>query len=125
MPIFDIDPGQSPEREGTLSFFEQGADPATGFRVTSKGVATANGLSVKGSGSAAVTGRATLVAGTATVNTTAITAASNVLMTVQVPGGSVGAPRVASRVAGTSFTIQSSQGTDTSTVAWFIVEPST
>lgn len=71
----------------------------------------------------ATIGRATLVAGAATVNTTAITANSQVFMTVQVPGGSVGSPRVASRVAGTSFTIASSQGTDTSTVAWMIVEP--
>jgi hypothetical protein len=37
MPVFDIDPGQSPEAPGTLYFYEQGQDPSTGFQVTSRG----------------------------------------------------------------------------------------
>lgn len=85
----------------------------------------AQGLRVVEGTAGATMGRATLVAGGATVNTTAITANSQVFITVQVPGGSVGSSRVASRIAGTSFTIASSQGTDTSTVAWLIVEPAT
>lgn len=38
MPVFEQDPGASPEAPGVLYFFEQGADPSTGFRVTSKGI---------------------------------------------------------------------------------------
>src|SRR5687768_18214132 len=67
MPILDMDPGQSPEAPGTLYFYEQGKDPATGFQVTSQGVLTAPGgqdiggdLEVTGDllvgGDAAVTG---------------------------------------------------------------------
>lgn len=74
-------------------------------------------------GSNAKMGRATLTAGTATVNTTAVTASSEVFLTCQVPGGTVGFLRVSARTAGTSFTITSSSGSDTSTVAWMIVEP--
>lgn len=74
-------------------------------------------------GTNASMGTVALTAGGATVNTTKVTANSRIFLTVQVPGGSVGSPRIASRVAGTSFTIASSQGTDTSTVAWWIVEP--
>jgi len=80
------------------------------------------GLRVK-EGANASMGVVALTAGGATVNTTKVTANSRIFLTVQVPGGSVGSPRIASRVAGTSFTIASSQGTDTSTVAWWIVEP--
>ncbi|MGW7281659.1 hypothetical protein ACWGIV_25850 [Streptomyces sp. NPDC054844] len=68
-------------------------------------------------------GRAVLVAGTATVNTTSVTDGSEVFLTTQVPGGTVGAPYVSARVAGTSFTITSTSGTDTSTVGWQITEP--
>lgn len=50
MPVFDIDPGQSPEAPGTLSFFRQGQDPTTGFQVTADGALTApGGQSVGGS----------------------------------------------------------------------------
>lgn len=223
MPVFDMDPGQSPEAAGTLYFYEQGADPATGWQVTSKGVVSAagalnqpvaiasaaattdsittrvtgdadprfivnadgklewgsgtgaadctlyryaaTGLAIDGAlrltndqmlfgaggdvnlyrggadllktddgliadrlqvreGANATMGVAVLVAGGATVSTTKVTANSRIFMTVQVPGGTVGSPRVASRIAGTSFTIASSQGADTSTVGWFLVEPS-
>ena len=68
-------------------------------------------------------GRATLVAGAATVATTSVSAASEVFLTCQTPGGTPGFLRVSARVAGTSFTITSSSGTDTSVVGWFIVEP--
>ena len=68
-------------------------------------------------------GRATLVAGTVTVNTTAVTANSNILLTSQVDGGTPGFLRVSARVANTSFTITSSDGADTSTIAWWILEP--
>lgn len=86
-------------------------------------IGTAGGkLRVK-EGANATLGRSTLVAGTVTVNTTAVTAASEIFVMCQVPGGTPGFLRVSARVAGTSFTILSSSGTDTSAVAWFIVEP--
>jgi hypothetical protein len=47
MPIFRQDPGASPEAPGTLLFYEQGADPSTGFQVSSKGEITApNGTGI-------------------------------------------------------------------------------
>lgn len=50
MPVFDIDPGQSPEAPGTLLFYRQGADPATGFQVTADGaVSVPGGQTVGGS----------------------------------------------------------------------------
>jgi len=76
-------------------------------------------------GANARSGVATLVAGAATVNTTEVTANSRIQLTSQADGGAPGFLRVSARVAGTSFTITSSSGTDTSTVAWFMVEPAT
>lgn len=70
-------------------------------------------------------GLATLVAGTVVVNTTAITASSRVLLTGQALG-TVTAPSAlcaSARTPGTSFTIKASQATDTSVVAWQIIEP--
>lgn len=75
-------------------------------------------------GSNAKMARATLVAGTVTVANTSITANSEVFLTCQTPGGTPGFLRVSARTAGTSFTILSSSNTDTSVVAWMIVEPS-
>jgi hypothetical protein len=68
-------------------------------------------------------GVATLVGGTATVSTTAVTASSRVQLTSQADGGTPGWLRVSGRTAGTSFTITSSSASDTSTVAWVIIEP--
>lgn len=68
-------------------------------------------------------GRVALVAGSAVVSTTAITATSIVLLTNQVLG-TVAAPfplAVTARTAGSSFTITSSDGTDTSTIGWVII----
>lgn len=74
-------------------------------------------------GSNAKMGASVLVGGTVTVATTAVTASSRILLTSQVDGGTPGFLRVSARNAGTDFTITSSNGADTSTVAWFIVEP--
>jgi len=82
------------------------------------------GLKVKEGANAAL-GIATLVAGTVTVNTTRVTATSRIQCTVQ-SLGTVTAPKaiaVTARVAGTSFTITSADATDTSVVAWEIIEP--
>jgi hypothetical protein len=197
MPILDIDPGQSPEAPGTLMFYEQGADPSTGFQVTSRGAIvsaiaqaftaasgsdvvfsakitgnTANQIEIRGDGriqwgggvtapdvnlfrdgatrlhtvntfvsegdiqldvagggvniregTNARMGLATLAAGTVVVATTKVTANSRIFLTAQTSGAAPGALRVSARTAGTSFTITSTSGTDTSTVAWLIMEP--
>lgn len=70
-------------------------------------------------------GRATLVTGTKVVNDTTVTAASNIMLTVQ-SLGTVTAPKavaVTARTPGTSFTITSADNTDTSVVAYSITEP--
>lgn len=74
-------------------------------------------------GSNAKSGTATLVAGAVTVSNTSVTANSRIQLTSQADGGTPGFLRVSARTAGTSFTITSSSGTDTSTVGYFIVEP--
>ena len=63
--------------------------------------------------------RVTLVNGQATVPAPGINAQTLILLTCQAPGGTPGFLRVASRVADTSFTIQSSNAADTSVVGWF------
>lgn len=73
--------------------------------------------------SASRSGVATLVGGTVVVSDTATTANSRIILTCQTPGGTPGFLRVSARTAGTSFTILSSSGTDTSVVGYYIVEP--
>lgn len=68
-------------------------------------------------------GLVTLVAGSATVSLPSTTANTHVHLTIQAAGGTVGVPFVFSKTAGTGFTIHSSSGADTSTVAWSAVEP--
>ncbi len=76
-------------------------------------------------GTNASMGVATLVAGTVVVNTTLVTANSRIFLTVQALGTvAVATPvSVTARTANTSFTITSSAITDTSVIAWHIVEP--
>jgi hypothetical protein len=74
-------------------------------------------------GSNAKQGTAVLAAGTVVVANTSVTASSRIFLTSQADGGAPGFLRVSARVAGTSFTILSSSGTDTSTVAYEIFEP--
>ncbi|HEX9239209.1 MAG TPA: right-handed parallel beta-helix repeat-containing protein [Candidatus Bathyarchaeia archaeon] len=66
-------------------------------------------------------GRAVLVGGTVTVSTAEVLAADNIHLTRVVTGGTVGHLSIGTIVAGTSFVISSSSGTDTSTVFWEIV----
>lgn len=80
------------------------------------------GLRVK-EGSNAKQGTAVLVAGTLVVANTAVTATSRIFLTSQVDGGTPGFVRVSARVAGTSFTITSSNAADTSTIGYQIFEP--
>lgn len=81
-----------------------------------------SGIAIK-EGTNATMGAVTLSAGTATVATTKVSANSRIFLTTQSPGGTVGFVYVSARTAGTSFTITSSSSTDTSVVAWLIIEP--
>lgn len=80
------------------------------------------GLKVQ-EGSNAKMGTAVLAGGTVVVTNTSVTANSRIFLTNNAPGGTPGWLRVSARTAGTSFTILSSSNTDTSTIAWMIVEP--
>lgn len=73
-------------------------------------------------GGAAICGNATLVAGTVTVNTTAATANTLVILSPKTAGGTLGTYTY-TITAGTSFTINSSNILDTSTISWMLVEP--
>lgn len=105
------------------TFLERTAAGMLGVTTGSFAVTTAGqGLRVK-EGTNAKQGTATLAAGTVTVANTSVTANSRILLTIQIPGGAVGAVYVSAVVAGTSFTIKSTSATDTSTVAYLIMEP--
>lgn len=79
------------------------------------------GVQVK-TGTNAKIGTATLVAGTVTVANTSVTANSRIFVCSNTDGGTPGWLRVSAKTNGTSFVITSSSATDTSTVAWYIVE---
>jgi len=81
------------------------------------------GLKIK-EGSNARMGQSTLVGGTVTVSNTSVTANSRIFLTCAVTGGTQGILSVGTITASTSFVINSSNGADTSTVNWIIVEPS-
>lgn len=84
-----------------------------------------SGIKIK-EGSNATLGTCTLSAGACTVSTTKVTANSRIFLTAQALGTvTVGQGlAVSARTAGTSFTVTSGDPTDTSTVAWWIIEPS-
>lgn len=87
-------------------------------------LATAGNKILIKEGSNATSGVSTLVGGTVVVSTTAVTANSRIQLTSQDDnGGTPGFLRVSARTASTSFTITSSNGADTSIVAWVIIEP--
>ena len=56
------------------------------------------------------------------VSTTAVGASSRIFLTINTPGAAPGAVYVSARLAGNTFTI-TGPNTDTSTVAWMIVDP--
>lgn len=97
----------------TTGYAVIGAD----FRITPAG----RGLRVA-EGSNAKMGVATLAAGTVTVANTSVTANSRIFIQRRVAGGTLGFLTY-TKTNGTSFTINSSSNTDTSTVDWLIVEP--
>lgn len=65
-------------------------------------------------------GQATLVAGSATITTAEVQAGDNIILSRLAAGGTTGNLAVGAITAGTSFTITSSAGADTSTVYWRI-----
>lgn len=99
---------------------------STAARVTGNlSLTTAGNKLLIKEGTNAAMGASTLVGGTVTVNNTLVSASSRIFLTVQ-SLGTVAAPKavaVTARTAGTSFTITSADATDTSVVAWHIVEP--
>jgi hypothetical protein len=68
-------------------------------------------------------GRATLVAGTVTVNTTFASSNCEFFLTNRATGGTVGTLSIGTVTDGASFVINSSSGTDTSTVSWMLIKP--
>jgi hypothetical protein len=118
----------------TLSDGEFGFETDTGYLKIGDGATAWTSLAYKSrlptelrikEGANARMGSATLVTGAKVVATTAVTASSRILITVQ-SLGTVTAPKavsVTARTAGQDFTITSSDATDTSVVAWLIVEP--
>lgn len=86
--------------------------------------AAGGGFKVK-EGTNATMGVVTLVAGASVVATTKVTANSRIFLSIQVLGTVAAAKAIAvtARNAGQDFTITSEDGTDTSDVAWLIVEP--
>jgi hypothetical protein len=102
----------------------RGADNRLDLTTADFRIATAGrGLQIA-EGANAKQGAATLVAGAVTVNTTAVAANSRIHLTVQ-SLGTVAAPKavaVTARTAATSFTITSEDATDTSVVAWTIID---
>lgn len=80
-----------------------------------------NKLNLLSTGTATTAGTATLSGGTITVNTSAVTANSQIILTPQETGQLNGRIRVSARTAGSSFTITSSDNTDTATVSYLII----
>ncbi len=112
-------PRYDPENESQMRSAVEGT-----LRALAERALTADGLEVL-EGANPTMGVATLVAGVATVLTNRVTASSRIFLSVQTPGGTQGflSAAVASRVAGTSFAIASTSATETSVVAWLLVEP--
>lgn len=80
-------------------------------------------LSISTTGTSTDTmGTAVLVAGSVVVLNTQVSATSNIYLTAQIPGGTPGFLYISARTAGVSFTISSSNGADTSTVGWLLIQ---
>lgn len=111
-------PGGSGSRDSSLSrsgVASLSTNSQLTFSTVGKGLTLTEGTNAK-------MGLATLSAGTVTVPTTAVTANSRIFLTAQSTGAAPGALRVSTITAGTSFVITSTSNTDTSTVAWLIIE---
>jgi hypothetical protein len=80
-----------------------------------------NGIKIK-EGSNARMGTATLVGGTVVVANTSVTTATRVFISRSTTGGTEGTLST-TLINGTSFTVNSTSGTDTSSVNWLLIEP--
>lgn len=105
-----------------VSLYRSGANALNLLTADLKIESPGRGIRIK-EGSGAKMGINALVAGTVTVANTSVTAASRIFLTNNNLGGTAGFLRISARTAGTSFTILSSSATDTSTIAWHIIEP--
>ena len=128
----NVSVGSTAAAGGTVSFLN-GPSQANTWTIDASGNLIANsatggylelgrlgqGLRLR-SGSNAQAGTAVLVAGTVTVSSTNLGSTTQILLTSQVDGGTPGFLRVTAKVPGVSFTITSSSGTDTSTVAYLL-----
>lgn len=118
----NVDLNVTPKGTGAIKL---NANTTVTGTVSASGVINSSvGLTVK-EGANTKQGIATLVAGTVTVANTSVTANSRIFLTIQ-SLGTVTSPQaigVTARVAGTSFTITSAGGTDTSVIAYEIFEP--
>lgn len=80
-----------------------------------------NKINVATGANASIGTSSAMVAGSTTINTTAVTANSLIFLTAKTPGGTQGELSVGTITPATSFVINSSSNTDTSTVQWWIV----
>lgn len=93
--------------------------PSGSLLITTAG----KGINIKGGSNARVGTGAVLSGGTVTVSTTAVATGDIILLSCTAAGGTQGIPRISAISSGTSFTITSSNGADTSTYSWVIVRP--
>ena len=81
------------------------------------------GLSIKEGANARMGVSSAMTSGSITISTTAIATGDRVFLQHVTPGGTLGLLSYGTIVNGTSFVINSSSNTDTSTVLWMIVKP--
>lgn len=79
-----------------------------------------SGIQIHGGAATDSIGSATLVAGTVTIANTSLSASDRIFLSRSAIGGTAG-NLTYTIIAGTSFTITSSSGTDTSTVSYLII----
>jgi hypothetical protein len=117
---------------GTLTFGNGTLADTNLYRAAADTLATDDDLAIKtigkglrvAEGTNAKMGTAVLNGTTAvTITTTAVTASSRIMLTINTPGGTPASPYVFTRTAGTSFQVKSTGASDTSTIAWLILEP--
>lgn len=108
---------------------EDGVGPvslmATYLRTTGLYGTAGQGISIK-EGTNARMGRAVLVGGassTILVSNTSVTANTEIFLTINVASANIGTPYISARVPGASFTINSTNIADTSTISWLLIEP--
>lgn len=80
-----------------------------------------NKLNIATGSNASVGVSGAMTAGTITISTTAVTASSRIFLTHATVSGTLGVLSVGTIVAGTSFVINSSSGTDASTINYWII----